>query len=162
MPTRLRWSVLSVIGLSLFIVVSFAQAQQPYEITCCGGGTVTMLYSSKDLTILSQDLKGISQSNHSNKTFDNCTWHMVGLVRIENGKAHWYQYRKYQDPDGDTFAAELSGIDNEGTFKFLQGTGKWSGITGEGKAWTTARGKAIMQGTQQYCGRSRGVFELKK
>jgi hypothetical protein len=112
--------------------------------------------------ILSQDLKGISQSNHPNKTFDNCTWQMAGLVRIENGKTHWYQYRKYQDPDGDTFAAELSGIDNEGTFKFLKGTGKWSGITGGGKAWLTARGKAIIPGTQQYCGKSAGTYELKK
>jgi hypothetical protein len=162
MSIRFKWTVLSAIGLSLFIFVSFAQAQQPYEITCCGAGTVTLLYASKDLTILSADLKGISRSNHPNKTFNNCTWHLVGLLRIENGKTHWYQYRKYQDPDGDTFAAELSGVDNEGTFKFLKGTGKWSGITGGGKAWLTARGKPIMPGTSQYCGISKGTYELKK
>ncbi len=59
---------------------------------------------------------------------------MLGIVRIENGKTYWSQYRKYQDPDGDTFVAELSGIDREGTLKFMKGTGKWNGITGGGKA----------------------------
>ncbi len=99
-----------------------------------GAETLTMLYSSKELTILSQALKGVTQSNHPNKAFDNCTWHMLGIVRIENGKTYWSQYRKYQDPDGDTFVAELSGIDREGTLKFMKGTGKWNGITGGGKA----------------------------
>jgi hypothetical protein len=87
---------------------------------------------------------------------------MMGMVRIENGKAYWSQYRKYQDPDGDTFVAELSGIGNEGTYKFMKGTGKWTGITGGGKAWRTTGGKSIMPGTQQYCGKSTGTYELKK
>jgi len=72
------------------------------------------------------------------------------------------QYRKYMDPDGDTFVIELSGVDQEGTMKFLEGTGKWKGLTGGGKAYVTLRGKPITPGTTQYCGRSTGTYELKK
>jgi len=72
------------------------------------------------------------------------------------------QYRKYMDPDGDTFVIELSGVDQEGTMKFLEGTGKWKGLTGGGKAYATLRGKPITPGTTQYCGRATGTYELKK
>jgi hypothetical protein len=158
-----RWWIVAaatVLGLLMFTLT--ALAQEPYDIQCCGSGTVTMLSASKELTIVTLELRGISQSLHTNKVFDKCTWHAVGLNRIVDGKVHWMQYRKYMDPDGDTFVIELSGVDQEGTMKFLEGTGKWKGLTGGGKAYATLRGKPITPGTTQYCGRATGTYELKK
>ena len=156
------WIVAAATILGLVILIPVAPAQQPYEALCCGSGTVTMLSASKELTIVSLELRGISQSLPTNKLFDNFTWHGVGLSRIVDGKAHWIMYRKYMDPDGDTIVLELTGVDQDGNLKFLEGTGKWQGITGSGKAYLTTRGKPITPGTIQYCGRSTGTYELKK
>ena len=67
-----------VLGLVMFIPV--AQAEQPFDITDCGSGTITMVSTSKELTVFSFDLKGISRSNHENKVFDNTTFHCVGVM----------------------------------------------------------------------------------
>ncbi len=155
--------ILGFISILAFVtLIPKVQAQQPYDINCCGSGTVTMLSASKELTIVSLELRGVTQSIHSNKVFDKCSWHAVGVNRIVDGKRHWMQYRKYMDLDGDTFVVELSGVDQDGTLKFLEGTGKWKGITGGGNAYATTIVKPITPGTTQYCGRSTGTFELKK
>jgi hypothetical protein len=68
------------------------------------------------------------------------------------------------DPDGDISVAEnLRALDGpDTTWNFLQGTGKWKGIKGEGKVRRIASGKPITPGTSQYCTRHIGTFELPK
>jgi hypothetical protein len=148
-----------VLGLAMFIPV--AQAETPYDITNCYYGTSTALYRSKELTILSVDIKGIARSNHENKVFDNCSFHSVQILQIMNGKWKRSGHTKFMDPDGDYFFVEVSGGKNA-TVKFLYGTGKWKGITGTGKFESIARGKPIMPGTYQGCARNTGTFELPK
>ena len=161
-----RWlaAVVSVVvaivfGLTMFIPV--VQAEAPYDITNCYYGTSTALYRSKELTILSVDIKGIARSNHENKVFDNCSFHTVQVLQIMNGKLKRSGYTKFMDLDGDYFFVEISGGKNA-TVKFLYGTGKWKGITGTGKFESIARGKPIMPGTYQGCVRNTGTFELPK
>jgi len=71
-------------------------------------------------------------------------------------------YSKFMDPDGDIVILDYSQIGKEATTKFLQGTGKWKGITGGGKAWSITSGKPITAGTSQGCNRQTGTFELPK
>ena len=163
---RSRWlaAVVSVVvaivfGLAMFIPV--VQAETPYDITNCYYGTSTALYRSKELTILSVDIKGIARSNHENKVFDNCSFHTVQVLQIMNGKLKRSGYTKFMDLDGDYFFVEISGGKNA-TVKFLYGTGKWKGITGTGKFERIARGKAMEPGTFQGCVRNTGTFELPK
>ena len=163
---RSRWlaAVVSVVvaivfGLAMFIPV--VQAETPYDITNCYYGTSTALYRSKELTILSVDIKGIARSNHENKVFDNCSFHTVQVLQIMNGKLKRSGYTKFMDLDGDYFFVEISG-GKSATVKFLYGTGKWKGITGTGKFESIARGKPIMPGTYQGCARNTGTFELPK
>ena len=163
---RSRWlaAVVSVVvaivfGLAMFIPV--VQAETPYDITNCYYGTSTALYRSKELTILSVDIKGIARSNHENKVFDNCSFHTVQVLQIMNGKLKRSGYTKFMDLDGDYFFVEISGGKNA-TVKFLYGTGKWKGITGTGKFERIARGKAMEPDTFQGCVRNTGTFELPK
>jgi hypothetical protein len=147
--------------LGILILPSAGWAEE-FDITCCGSTNNTLLSTSPELVLLGYEGKGISTSNHSNKIFDNLSWQVVGMTKVVDGKAHWSEYRKYQDLNGDVFYVELSGVGPEGTYKILNGTGKYKGIKGEAKTKATARGKPIVAGTGQYCGRAIGTFELAK
>jgi len=157
--TVLSAAVAIVLGLAMFIPV--AQAETPYDLTNCYYGTLTTLYKSKELTILTSDVRGIARSSHENKVFDNCSFHSVQIIQIMNGKKKRSGHTKFMDPDGDYFFVEVSGGDNA-TVKFLYGTGKWKGITGTGKFERIARGKSMEPGTFQGCVRNTGTFELPK
>ena len=77
-----RWSAAVAIVFGLFILISLAEAQQPYDITECYSFTFTALSESEDSTFLGMDGKAIVRSNHENRLFDNCTIHCVGIRRV--------------------------------------------------------------------------------
>lgn len=149
-----RWSVRVLFGSIFFIPI--AHAEQPFDITYCGSGELTILTQSKELTIASVDAKGITISNNENGTFNNCTWHGIGVMVVKDGNRTWSSYAKFMDPDGSLLIVETT-MD---AFTILQGTGKWEGITGGGKGWLITKGKPIAQGTIQNCRRVKGAFEL--
>jgi hypothetical protein len=158
-----KWKM-SVVALvfSLSLIIPVAQAEQQYDITDCGSMTFTVNSASDELTIVTFDFKGIARSNSDNKIFDNFTVFYVGVSRNMAGKQSAYGYSKYMDPDGDFVVMESIREGEETHCKFLQGTGKWKGIKGEGKVRRIAIGKPISPGTSQYCTRHIGTFELPK
>jgi hypothetical protein len=155
-----RMAILVVIGL--FISIPVAQAQTPFDITECLAGTSIVVFDSKEIRIGSTEGKGIIFSHHENKVFDNCTFHVVSIAKVVDGKRRSDSYWKIMDPDGDIIIAELVVLGPEKTMKFLHGTGKWKGIKGEAKGKTTAAGKPVAPGTFQACSRYIGTFELPK
>ena len=161
-----RWlsvavSVLVGIAFGLVIHIPVAQAETPYDITNCYYGELTKLYSDKELTIQTSDVRGIARSNHENKVFDNCSFHSAQIIQIMNGEIKRFGHTKFLDPDGDYFFVEVSG-GKDADVKFLYGTGKWKGITGTGKFERLARGKAMEPDTFHGCVRNTGMFELPK
>jgi hypothetical protein len=146
----------------LIVCIPFAQAQTPFDITECGAGPVTVVYQSNDITVSGLEGKGIIFSHHENKVFDNCTFQVVQIARIIDGKRRSDSYWKIMDADGDVIIADLVVIGPEKTMTFLHGTGKWNGIKGGAKGKTTAAGKPISPGTFQACSRYVGTFELPK
>ena len=162
MDSQKIWKIWLVIILGMFTFIPVAQAQTPFDFTVCLAGTSTTVYESKEIRIGSTEGKGIIISHHDNKVFDNCTFHVVSIAKVVDGKRTSNSYWKIQDPDGDTIIAELVVLGPEKTMKFLHGTGKWKGIKGEAKGKTTAIGKFIAPGTIQSCSRYIGTFELPK
>jgi hypothetical protein len=158
--TALSTAIAIVFGLVMFIPV--AQAEQPFDVTYCYSGAVTMVSASKQLTVFGAEVKGIIRSNHENKAFDNMTMHCMTIFRIVAGKATGTAYCKAIDPDGDIIVQEHTRVGSQSTWKFLQGTGKWKGITGGGTGKPITRGKPITPGTTQACSRVSGTFELPK
>jgi hypothetical protein len=158
-----RWKM-SVVGFvsAMSLIIPVAQAEQQYDITDCGSMTLTVNSESDELTIITFDFKGIARSNSENKIFDNCSVFYVGVARNTPGKITAYGYSKYMDPDVDFVVMESIREGAETHCKFLQGTGKWKGIKGEGKVRRIASGKSIAPGTSQYCTRHVGTFELPK
>jgi len=106
--------------------------------------------------------KGINMDNLPSKIYDNMTFHGVGVLKIEKGKFSGTLYYKYMDPSGDFLVVEVSQVGMEREWKYLQGTGKWKGITGAGKAFYITKGKPISPGTSQGCMKITGTYELKK
>jgi len=139
-----------------------AQAETAFDVTECLAGTSTVVYESKEIRIGSTEGKGIIFSHHENKVFDNCTFHVVSIAKVVDGKRRSDSYWKIMDPDGDMIIAEVVVLGPEKAMKFLHGTGKWKGIKGEAKGKTTATGKFIAPGTIQSCSRYIGTFELPK
>ena len=167
MISNKRWmmeALAIVFGLVMFIPV--AQAEQPIDITYCLSMTTTMVSETPELSIGSFDFKGIARSNLENKTFDNLTFHGIGVARdLADKRRHRYGYIKFMAPDGDILITEnlrtlQAGPDSD--WNFLQGTGKWKGIKGGGKLRPVAGGKPITPGTVQSCIRMTGTFELSK
>jgi len=162
MSTRNSWKMGIVIVVSFVILIPFAQAQTPFDITECFSGTSIVVFQSKEITIVGSEGKGILLSHHENKVFDNCTFHVVVIAKIVDGKRRSDSYWKIMDPDGDVIIAEVLVVGPEKTMTFLHGTGKWKGIKGEAKGKTTAAGKPVAPGTIQACSRYVGSFELPK
>jgi len=167
MISKNKWTEALVVIFILPMFIPVAQAQQPIDITDSFFAKVTMLSESKELTILSSEVWGIVNSNSENKAFDNMTSYCVAVRKFIAGRPQKsLTYTRFMDNEGDFFIVETSrdGTEagQEGTWTFLEGTGKWKGIKGGGKAWFSARGKAQTPGTIQGRVRMTGTFELPK
>lgn len=155
-------TVVVVIVLGLAIFPSVAHAETPFDVTCCYAGEMKVISASKELTVLGVEGTGIFRSHHENKALDNMTIYAIGVFRIEAGKGTSIAYCKGMDPDGDVIVQEHRRDGPKVTWKFLQGTGKYKGITGGGTGKVVARGKPITPGTTQGCSRVTGTFEVPK
>ncbi len=164
MATTKKLFLMSVMaGLAtLFLFTLTVQAQQPIDVISCGDEKITTIVSSQELTITGVEGKGITMDNLPSKTFDNMTYQGVGVLKLEKAKMSGKLYYRYMDPSGDYFVVEVSSVGAEHNWEFLQGTGKWKGITGAGKAIPITTGKPISPGTSQGCMRITGTYELKK
>ena len=154
------WGFIGILVLAMGIPV--AKAQTPFDVTECGGGPVTIVFQSPEVTVSGLEGKGIIFSNHENKLFNNCTFQVVQIARIIGSNRVSNSYWKIMDPDGDAIVASVDVVGPEKTMTFLHGTGKWKGIKGGAKGKGITGGKFIVPGTFQACSRYVGSFELPK
>jgi len=158
-----EWQGIAWGFIGIFVLfIPIARAQTPFDFTLCATGTNTMVFESKELTVLGRQGMGIIFSNHENRIFNDMTWLFVGIDKIADGKPTALLYSKFVDPDGDIIVGEFAITEAERTLKFLHGSGKWKGIKGEGKGKRTAGGKPAAPGTYQTCVRYTGTLELPK
>lgn len=144
-------------ALFAFTLTNFsAKAQEPIEMLSCGDIISTTIISSEELTIMGVEGKGINIDYLENKTFDNMTYHTVGVIKTEFGKPAGTLYSKYDDSSGDFVIVEVIQIGDEREWKYLYGIGKWKGIVGGGRAVPLTRGM------YQSCVKITGTYELKK
>jgi hypothetical protein len=167
MNPKNMWLVVPSVIFILSLVIPVVQAQQPFDITDSFFAKVTALSESKDLTIMGSEVWGITTSHNENKAFDNLTSYCVAVRKFIAGRPHKsLTYTRFMDNEGDFFIVETARDGTEagpeGTWTFLEGTGKWKGIKGGGKAWFSARGKTQTPGTIQGRVRMTGTYDLPK
>jgi hypothetical protein len=162
---RRIWIAVIVVILGLVMFIQVAQAQrQEWEGVFCSAQTQSAVHLSLgEIYIGSFDQKGIFQSTHEKKLFDNWTAHAVGVGKWEGGKTSWNGFSKNMGPDGDIIIWEFYGDSESGTtVKAIYGSGKWKGVKGEGKVKGFTTGKPIVQSTNQFCEKQAGWVELPK
>ena len=148
--------------LNLFFFVSFVWAETPFDITACFSGERTVVAKAPELRVEGSVTKGTWLSNHANKALNNMTSICAGILKFESGKVSGKAYCKTMDADGDFIIMENTLEGSEIIFKFLQGTGKWNGIKGEGKGKVLMKARPITPDSIQSCLRVTGSFELPK
>jgi hypothetical protein len=162
MISKKRWMTEAVAFVfSLLLITPIAQAEQPYDFTSCHSGTIKVLYTSKEITVLSGEGWGIIMSNHENKIFDNCTFHVMTVIQTMGDKITETGFLKIMDPDGDIVVGEITWVGTESISKFIYGTGKYKGITGGGKSQRIVFGR-IPPNSAAACSRGIGTIELPK
>jgi hypothetical protein len=162
-----KWITVLALLFALIIFNPLAQAEQPIDITDAFFATYKLLTESKELAIMSSEVWGIVTSNNENKAFDDMTSYCLAIRKFVSGhQQKSLTYTKFMDKDGDFFVVETirDGTETgpEGTWTVLQGTGKWKGIKGGGKAWFSGRGKAQTPSTAQGRVRMKGTYEVLK
>jgi hypothetical protein len=156
----LRTAGLALLGS--LVAIPAVRAEQSFDFTACMTSTLTMLSSSDGINVFGVESKGIVMSNHESKLFHNYTYQFTGVGYGPAGTPVGFGYFRITDPDESFVIAEFSGPTSDLSFRFLQGTGRWKGLTGGGKAVRVASGRPIAPGTLQGCVRFTGTLDLKK
>ena len=124
---------LGIIGILTFILsIVAAQAEQPIDCLVCLDMKISTVMETQDSTIMGLEGMGIVIDNTESKFFDNSTVYLVGLMKIDKGRVSRSMLGKYLDPSGDFYVIEVSQVGTENSYKFIYGTGKYTGITGAG------------------------------
>ena len=160
---RRNWIAVTVVILGLVMFIPVAQAQrQDFETRQCSVAIYNVVHFTPELGISSYDQKGIMQSTHESKLFDNWNLHLVGVMKREGKNFYFYGLSKEIGPDGEFIIWEFSGDSQGGsTTKAIYGTGKWKGVKGELKA-KRITSKPIAPNTDQWCEKAVGWIELPK
>ncbi len=162
MSTLRSWIPLTTLILGSLMLIPVAQAEQPIDCTLCSNMTLTPIVQSEELTVTGFESKGIVLDNMASKFWDSDTVHGVGIMKVEKGKLTGSFINKHLNPSGDFYVLEGSLAGNEISWKFIYGTGKFTGITGGGKSIRFTKGKPVSPGTSQSCTKVTGTYDLKK
>ena len=164
MYNRRNWIAVTVVILGLTLFVPTAQAQrQDFEIIQCVSATANVVHSTPELGLSTVDTKGIIQSTHEKKLFDNWTRHSVFLIKRIGSNMNYNGVVKQMAPDGDFIVWEYYGDGkNPSTAKAIYGTGKWKDVQGEFKGERITKGKPIAPATDQFCEKAVGWIEVPK
>jgi hypothetical protein len=161
-PRRALTLLTILAAIALLLTFHGSAAAGEYDITNCSSATITPVTSGQDLTILLVDAKGIARASADKKAFDNNSFHCVSLMRMYRGQRSGNGACRFVDPDGDAVVGEMVLGPSDGTWTFLEGTGKWKGIKGGGNFVSITSAKPIAAGTTQGCGRATGKYEIAK
>ena len=164
MHNRRDWIAMMVVILSAIMFIPVAQAQrQDFEIMQCNSATANVVHSTPELGLSTVDSKGIIQSTHENKLFDNWSRHSVFLIKRIGGNMTYNGVVKQVAPDGDFIVWEYYGDGKSGsTAKAIYGTGKWKDVKGVFKGQRVTKGKPIAPATDQFCEKAVGWIEVPK
>ena len=148
--------------IMIFLFAPAVQAADSFESLACRSGTATIIQNTKELVIMSFELKGILQSKSNAEILNNVSEQCVGTLKRAGDEAIQRGFCRYMYLNGDINIVEWDGGANEGKWQFLSGTGKWENIKGGGTWKANPRPKPIVEGTIQNCITITGTYELKK
>ena len=159
--------ILIFVALATSGIATSSQAEE-LEITHCYSGTyVTFNNTEGTSTLFSWAQNGIIMNVHPKALLQGAVTHCEAIQMGVGADRSLHGFCKIMDADGDVILAEYpwphKGLDFE--VKFLEGTGKWKGVTGQlhsSRIVASQPNKGAMPDTYQTCRRETGKFELSK
>jgi len=160
--------LLSVALLVVFGLDAKAQSAKEgtYSATEYNSGTFKFLVMGEERLHMTYEAMGVVVNDAGEGFGHNCSVHFLGALHAVKGinvqeNGFWVS----TDPDGDkvflTYKVTSGkvGVSSKGTFTFVGGTGKWTGITGGGEfTWNAVHPAA--EGTSQGITKSKGHWKL--
>jgi hypothetical protein len=153
--TRTNTLILCSALLGTGLYAAPAVAQQAYTTLECRAGTVNALSRTDDMMIFAIEHRGVQQSNHESKLFHNWSQRCVGTVATIAGKRSGEGWcRNIEPASGDAVIIRWLSDEQKagaGTFRIVNGTGKWKGVTGGGTYEPSGAFRPVDDGTYQSC-----------
>ena len=150
----------SIVALVLAVVLAPSViAADRLDRNFCLTGTFNVLFSDKELTLLSVDYMGVIPSKGSTPTL-GASIHCTGINEIVGKKAEFHGICKEVDTSGNVLLSDVTGHGSGGTFSYLGGTGSWSGVKGSGEYTVTEREKPAEKGTFGQCIHATGSYTV--
>lgn len=152
-----------IAAIFISFVAGTACQAEAIEVTHCYSGVYSAFNRTEGTAVLgSWRQDGILMSAHPNKLLQNAIVRCEGIQIGLAAERLMHAFCRIQDEDGDVIVAELpwgqKGIDYH--VKFLEGTGKWKGVTGQLNSTVIARGPRSAIDPYLGCRLERGQFEL--
>jgi hypothetical protein len=145
--------------LGLAAVCGFA-AEMAYDITVCTTGRSTPVEASADMVAFGVENWGVVASSTA-RLFEQASTHCVGYLRVMGGPPVGKGVCKWAFAGGDTGLGEWEyPASGEPTWRWLSGTGKLKGITGQGTFKGLFDAPTVQAGTSQGCRRDWGTMNL--
>jgi len=148
--------------LMISLLAQASLAADSFESMACRSATITNFQNSKELVIMTIELKGVLQSKSNSEILNNVSEMCAATYKKAGDETTQRGFCKYMYPNGDINVVEWDGDASGGKWQFLLGTGKWENIKGGGTWKVFLRTKPIVEGTGQNCMTITGTYELKK
>ena len=157
--------------LSLIVLVAFgmeAKAQIPKEGTtsgtCAYSSTFKALPMGQERLQMTYELMGVIIGDTSEDLFHNASWRCLGMLHAVKGEHNNSGFCVATRPDGDQIfwtykTAGKLGVGSKGTWTYVGGTGKLTGIQGNGEVSDFPMRPAA-EGTFQGYSRAKGQYKL--
>ena len=121
-----------------------------------------MIVHSKAHIALSFTLTGTGRANKPGGPFDMVSWQCVGEAQVMQGTATGGGICETVDADGHKTLGRFKRTGNPGgEWRYINGTGKYAGITGGGPYKYLGPFPTVRKGHFQNCLRATGAYKLK-
>ena len=134
----------------------------PIDQLGCGNMEITTVFSTGEMTLVSWSVKSIVR-DQSDRGEPDMSQHCVGTTLTHGDRRVARGYCTSVYPDGDRTLIEVSREgEGPGTWRFIDGTGKYAGVSGEGSYRFITQARPVEEGTWQFCIQNLGSYTLKE
>jgi hypothetical protein len=148
-------------GLTFCAEVCAAEGKLDYQ--SCFAGTTHVIQADDGIVSMSYDLIAMTPEKEG-QPLSNVSGRCIGSVTIIKNDLNEIGSCELANAAGDkymlTYARKGDPVKSEGTWKFVHGTGKFAGITGDGK-WTISDLPPVSGGGAAGCGHEWGTYSVK-
>jgi hypothetical protein len=149
-------TVLSLLAGSLLLASATVAAEMKYETSGCGYSEGTIIAQTDGVIVGTSQVNGHSES----KEFGNTGYTCQNVFSVIGKDSEYTGQCKFTDGKGNDTIGRYVGANNNLTWTFQGGTGKWANITGGGPTEIINRFSGAKPGSSSDCWKGSGTYKL--